>query len=139
MIDANLRQRVDAVFADMDKSDSPGGALLVIDRDQVVYRRGYGLADLETGEPITSDSSFYLASLSKQFTAMAIVLLAERNQLGYDDPLPKHFPQFPLWGRGITIRHLLHHTSGLPDYINLFTANIPDENIRESTDALEGV
>jgi CubicO group peptidase (beta-lactamase class C family) len=80
-----LAERVDAVFADMDKPQHPGAALLVIDHDEIVYSKCYGLTDLETQRPITTDTSFYLASISKQFTAMAIMLLAEcptQNRIG---------------------------------------------------------
>src|SRR5215470_5249893 len=111
-----LVERVDAVFADMEMPQHPGAALLVIDHGESVYSKCYGLADLETQQPITADSSFYLASITKQFTAMAIMLLAEQGKLGYEDRLLAYFPQFPSWGAEIALRHLLHHTSGLPDY-----------------------
>jgi CubicO group peptidase (beta-lactamase class C family) len=94
-----------------------GAALLVIDHHRVVCRKCYGLADLETQRPIAADSSFYLGSISKQFTAMAIMLLAEQGRLSYEDRLPGYFPQFPSWGTEISVRHLLHHTSGLPEYV----------------------
>jgi CubicO group peptidase (beta-lactamase class C family) len=90
-------ERVDAVFADMDMPQRPGAALLAIDHDEIVYRKCYGLADLEAQRPITADSSFYLASLSKQFTAMAIMLVAEQRRLSYEDRLLTYFPKFPSW------------------------------------------
>ena len=83
-------KRVDPVFADMDMPQHPGAALLVIDHDEIVYRKCYGLADLETQRPITADSSFYLASIAKQFTAVAIMLLAEQRKLNYEDRLLAH-------------------------------------------------
>jgi CubicO group peptidase (beta-lactamase class C family) len=116
-------EKIDAVFADMDKPQHPGAALLVIDDDHVVHRKCYGLADFETQRPITADSSFYLGSISKAFTAMAIMLLVEDERLSYDDPLPAFFPQFPSWGTEISVRHLLHHTSGLPEYVPLFSSS----------------
>ena len=131
-----LVERVDAVFADMDKPGHPGAGLLVIDHDEIVYRKGYGLADLETQRPITADSSFYLASISKQFTAMAIMLLAEQRKLSFEDRLPAYFPQFPPWGAEISLRHLLHHTSGLPGYIHFFSSS---ERIPEFTRDITGV
>ena len=124
-----LVERVDAVFADMDMPQHPGAALLVIDHDEILYCKCYGLADLETGRPITADSSFYLASLSKQFTAMAIMLLAEQGKLSFDDRLAGYVPRFPAWGAEITLRHLLHHTSGLPDYFRFFRPRDGDELI----------
>jgi CubicO group peptidase (beta-lactamase class C family) len=81
-LNAAMVEQVDAVFADMDKPQHPGGALLVIDRDEIVYTKGYGLADLETDRPMTMDTSVYLGSISKQFTAMAIMMLAEQKRDG---------------------------------------------------------
>jgi len=112
-----LAERVDAVFADMDLPQHPGAALLVIDHGERLYSECYGLADLESQRPITADSSFYLASISKQFTAMAIMLLAEQGKLSFEDRLLTYFPRFPSWGAEITLRHMLHHTSGLPGYV----------------------
>lgn len=139
-------ERVDTVFSDVDMPQHPGAALIVIDHDEGVYSKCYGLADLESHRPITADSSFYLASISKQFTAMAIMLLAEQGKLGYEDRLPAYFLQFPSWGVGITLRHLLHHTSGLPDYFQLFSSRerilqlfSPNERIREFTRDMTGV
>jgi len=131
-------EQVDAVFADMDLPQHPGAALLVIDHADIVYRRCYGLADLETQRPITADSSFYLASIAKPFTALAIVLLVERGKLDYEDRLPAYFPQFPAWGADISLRHLLHHTSGLPEYFPLFSSGSPDDPIVRARD-LNGV
>lgn len=118
-----LDGKVDAVFADMDVPQHPGAALLVIDRDEIVYRKCYGLADLETSRPITTDSSFYLASISKQFTAMAAMLLADQGGLCFDDRLPVYFPGLPSWSAEISLRYLLHHTAGLPDYFQLFSSS----------------
>lgn len=113
-----LAERVDAVFADMDKPRHPGAALLVIDRGERLYSKCYGVADLETQRPITTDSAFYLASISKQFTAMAVMMLAEQAKLSFDDRLPRYFPQLPAWAAQISLRQMLHHTSGLPAYFH---------------------
>ena len=110
-----LDGRIDAIFADMAVPEHPGAALLVTDRDEIVYRKCYGLADLEARRPMTTDTSLYLASISKQFTAMAIMLLAEEGRLSYEDRLPAYFPHFPAWGAEISLRHLLHHTEGRRD------------------------
>jgi len=123
-----LVERVDAVFADMDKPQHPGAGLLVIDHDEIVYSKCYGLADLETQRPIMADSSFYLASISKQFTAMAIMLLAEQEKLSFEDRLLAYFPRFPSWGAEITLRQMLH-TSGLPDYFPFFKPHNGEEMI----------
>src|SRR5256885_13813359 len=89
-----LDGKIDAVFADMDMPQHPGAALLVIDHDEIVYRKCYGFADLETQRPITPESSFYLASIAKPFTALAIMLLVEQRKLDYEDRLLAYFPQF---------------------------------------------
>lgn len=120
---ARIDAQIDAVFADIDGSRQPGAALLVIDHDEILCAKGYGLADVEAGRPITTDTSFYLASLSKQFTGMAIMQLAEQGKLSFEDPLPEYFPEFPRWGSGITLRHMLHHTSGLPHYTQFFSSS----------------
>lgn len=129
-------ERVDAVFADMDMPQHPGAALLVVDHDEIVYRKSYGLADLETQRPITADTSFYLGSISKAFTGMAIMLLAEYERLTYDDRLSAFFPQLPSWSAEISVLHLLHHTSGLPEYVPLFSTS---EAIPELTREITGV
>jgi CubicO group peptidase (beta-lactamase class C family) len=128
-------ERVDAVFADLDLPRHPGAALLVIDHDEIAYRKCYGTADLETGRSITAESSFYLASISKQFTAMAVMLLAEQGKLRFDDRMAAYLPRFPSWGGDITLRHMLHHTSGLPGY-HLF---IPELHGVTNEDVLERV
>lgn len=131
-----LDDEVDAVFADMNAPAHPGAALLVTDHDEIVYRKCYGLADVEGQRPVTTDTSFYLGSIAKPFTAMAIMMLAEDGKLGYDDCLPAFFPQFPAWGARITVRHLLHHTSGLPGYVQFFSSNA---GIREWTRDINAV
>src|SRR6266567_679190 len=118
-----LDGKIDAVFADMDTPQHPGATLLVVDHDEIVYSKCYGLADVEARRPVTTDTSFYLASISKQFTTMAIMLLAEQGRLSYEDRLPAYFPQFPSWGAEISLRHLLYHTAGLPHYMQFFSSN----------------
>lgn len=112
-------KEVDKIFASWDKPDSPGCALGIIQDGHFIYRRGYGMANLEYGIPLTSQSVFRIGSTSKQFTAMCIVLLEEEGKLSVDDTLKKHFPEMPGYAESITIRHLLHHTSGVRDYLTL--------------------
>ena len=113
----NARQSaaVADLFADFVDDTTPGAAVLVSKDGQLVYRGGFGLADLEDGTPITPDLSFHLGSVGKQFTALAIMILAERGELNFDDPIGDYLPELP-WGQRITIRQLLNHTSGVPDY-----------------------
>jgi CubicO group peptidase (beta-lactamase class C family) len=111
--------QIDRIFADYDKPESPGCAVAVIQQGQVIHQRGYGQAHLEWNSPITPQTVFPVASLSKQFTAMAVALLAEQGLLSLDDDLRKHVPELPDYGSVITLRHLLQHTSGLRDVWSL--------------------
>jgi CubicO group peptidase (beta-lactamase class C family) len=129
--------RVDAVFADYDKPDSPGCALGVYRDGALAYARGYGMADLERGVPITPRTVFDIGSTSKQFSAAAIVLLAQDGTLTLDDDVRRWVPELPDYGARITIRHLLLHTSGLRDYIGLLTlAGHRTDDVTEADDAL---
>lgn len=110
---ANLE--VDRLFKPWDKPDSPGAALAVIKDGKVIYKKGYGYAQLEYDIPITSSTIFHVASVSKQFTAFAIALLANQGKLSLDDDLHRYLPEIPDFGKTITIRHLIHHMSGLRD------------------------
>jgi len=114
-----LTARVDQVFANWDKPDSPGCALAVIKDGKIIYQRGYGMADLEHDIPISPASAFYIGSVSKQFTAFAVAMLAQQGKLALDDDVRKYLPELPDYGTPITIRHLIHHTSGLRDYNTL--------------------
>ncbi len=117
---ANRTAQVDSLFARWSNGISPGVAVLVMKDGKVLYEKGHGLADLRTKAPITPDTVFDLGSIGKQFTAMAIMMLAERGKLSYDDPLSKFFPQFPPYAQRITVRRLLNHTAGLTEYDQLF-------------------
>lgn len=110
--------RIDALFAEFDKPDAPGASVMVIHNGEAVFAKGYGLADLEARVPCSTNSNFRLASVTKQFTAMAVLILAERKQRSLDGRLTDFFPEFPDWGRAISVRHLLTHTSGVVDYEN---------------------
>lgn len=108
-----LDARVDAVFKEYDRPDSPGCAVGVYRDGRLAYAKGYGVANLEHSVPITADTVFYVGSLSKQFTAMSVALAAREGKLSLDDPARKFLPELPDFGKAITIRHLIHHTSGL--------------------------
>jgi CubicO group peptidase (beta-lactamase class C family) len=111
--------KIDALFAPWSKGYTPGAAVIVIQNGKVLFKKGYGLSNLQTRKPISTNTVFLLASLTKQFTAMAIMMLAERGRLKYDDPLSRFFPEFPLYAEKVTIRHLLNHTAGFPEYDDL--------------------
>jgi CubicO group peptidase (beta-lactamase class C family) len=110
---ATLDSRVDAVFQEYDRSDSPGCAVGVYRDGTLAYARGFGSANLEHGIPITPDTVFYVGSVSKQFTAMSVALAAREGKLSLDDPARKFLPELPDFGKPVTIRHFIHHTSGL--------------------------
>lgn len=111
--------QLDAIFAPLADAKSPGLAVFVRKGQHTLLERGYGVRDLRTKAPIDARTNFRLASFTKQFTAMAVMLLVHDGKLRYDEPLTQIFPEFPSYGRAITIRHLLTHTSGLPDYEDL--------------------
>jgi CubicO group peptidase (beta-lactamase class C family) len=119
--DAPDEQKVDRLFAAYNKRDSPGCALGVIRDGRFVYKRGYGTANLDYEMPITSATVFYIGSTSKQFTAMSIAILARKGKLSLDDPIQKFLPELPNVYKNVTITHLLHHTSGIRDYLVLIS------------------
>ena len=129
--------KVDTLFSSITPS-SPGAAVLVIHDGRAVFQRGYGVTDLHTLHKIDEHTNFRLASVTKQFTAMAIMLLVHDGKLRYDESLSEIFPEFPAYGKTITIRNLLNHTSGLLDYEDLMAkqyGNIPDDQIPQIHDA----
>ncbi|GJM31510.1 MAG: penicillin-binding protein 4* [Saprospiraceae bacterium] len=95
------------------------GTILVDEQGQVIYDKAWGYADFQSKKPLTNDAAFYLASVSKQFTTMAVMMLKEQGKLSYDDPLSKYFPEFPPYANTVTIRHMMTHTSGIPDHYRL--------------------
>ena len=112
--------RVDSLLA-FATDATPGCAVAAIRNDAVEYARGYGMADLEHDVPITPPTPFYMASVSKQFAAAAVSLLVLDGKLSLNDDVRTHVPELPTFGSPITIRHLLTHTSGLRDYLTLFS------------------
>ena len=112
-------QKVDQIFSVYDKPGSPGCSLGVIRDGEFVYRKAYGLASLELAVPLSSQSVFYMASVSKQFTAASVVLAAERGYLSLDDDVRKYIPELPDYGHVITLRQMIHQTSGFRDFLTL--------------------
>ncbi|WP_231424766.1 serine hydrolase [Pedobacter sp. Leaf250] len=107
---------LDSVYQALYASGSFNGNVLIAEKGKVVFKKSYGFADAVTQEKLNLQTVFELASVSKQFTAMGIVLLKKRGQLNYDDPISKYLPELNFYD-GVTIRNLLNHTSGVPDYI----------------------
>jgi CubicO group peptidase (beta-lactamase class C family) len=110
---------VERIFQGLTDNQSPGFAVLVRENGRTAFERGYGVRDLRSRRAIDSHTNFRLASCTKQFTAMAIMLLVHDGKLRHEERLTDVFPEFPDYGRAITIRNLLNHTSGLPDYESL--------------------
>lgn len=135
--DRETTRRVDAVFAQLDRPDSPGCALGVYRSGTIAYARGYGMADLERHVPITPHTVFDIGSTSKQFSAAAILLLQQDGRLTLDDAVRTWIPELPPYADRITVRHMLLHTSGLRDYINLLTlAGARIDGVTDAADAL---
>ena len=111
----SVAQKIDKLFSQWNNPNTPGCAIGVVRNDSLIYAKGYGIANLEYGIPITPETIFHMASVSKQFTAYSIVLLARQGKLRLDDDIHQYLPWFPDLKEKITIRHLLSHTSGIRD------------------------
>lgn len=118
---------IDRLFSDYDSDGMPGAAVLVIRDGDAVLSRNYGLAIVADGIPVQAGTNFRLASVTKQFTATSVLMLAERGKLDLDDSIRRYFPQFPAFTDDVTIRHLLQHTSGLYDYEPIYGDPFPEQ------------
>ncbi len=128
--------RIDALLWQWNRSDSPGAMVAVVENGEIVFAHDYGMADLEQGVPIRAETTFSLASMSKQFAAAAVALLAEQGRLKLDDDVRRYIPELPDYGHRITVSDLVHHTSGLRDYLQLWglsgramTDSMPEDQI----------
>ena len=110
---------IDSLFLQQDNESSPGAAIGIIQEGKLIYTKGYGMGNLDYQIPLSADSKFYIASTSKQFTATCIALLSIEGKIGLDDEIQKYITEIPNYGKKITIRNLVHHTSGLRDYLGL--------------------
>jgi CubicO group peptidase (beta-lactamase class C family) len=115
----NQPQRLDSLFSSLYAKQMFNGNVLVADKGAVIFKKSYGFADESTKRKINNETIFELASVSKQFTAMGIVMLQKQGQLEYDDKISKYIPELEFY-EDVTIRNLLNHTGGLPDYMELF-------------------
>lgn len=134
---------IDKIMRKYDSKDAPGASVLVMKDGKILFKKGYGVTDISTGKKIHPETNFRLASITKQFTAMSILLLEEQGKLSLSDPITKYFPDFPEYGREIIIIDLLTHSSGLIDYEDLMPAaqsvQLHDEDclrLMHSTDKL---
>jgi CubicO group peptidase (beta-lactamase class C family) len=134
----DLPEQVDAVFADYDSTASPGCSLGVIQDGDLVYARGYGMASLDHGVPLGPRSVFRIASTSKQFTAFAIQLLVDRGKIDLDSDVRTYLPELPEYERPVTVRQLIHHTSGYRDYLALtYLAGMRDDDYYTDAEVLD--
>jgi CubicO group peptidase (beta-lactamase class C family) len=122
----------DALLAAVGSPREPGAGILVLQDGRVAYLGARGVADMQAMRPIDGRTAFRLASVTKQFTAMAVMMLVRDGKLRYQDSLTAIFPDFPAYGRAITVGHLLNHTSGLPDYEDLMPPADPSLSVEES-------
>lgn len=128
----NLEKDLDQLLHQRFDKNQAGIAVMVVKEGKVLYKKGVGMANVDTKEPLSSQSNFRMASVSKQFTAMCIMLLAKQGRLSYDDNLLHFFPNFePTVGKKIKVRHLLTHSSGIRDY----ESSLPDERTAQILDA----
>ena len=112
-------EQVDALFAPWDKGDSPGAAVGIFEKGRILYAKGYGIANLDYGIPLSPQTVLRTGSVSKQFVAMGVALLAGQGKLSISDDIRDHLPEMPDYGTPITLGHLLHHTSGIREYLTL--------------------
>ena len=117
--DRELVRQIETYLSKWNGDTIPGFSIAVIKDGELVFKRGYGMADLKRGIPNTAETVYNIGSVSKQFTAMCILLLEEEGKLSLRNPLTRFFPDFPQYADGITLYHLMHQTSGLSDYLNL--------------------
>ena len=137
---SEFESQVDRLFRGSSRAGHPGAVVLVARGDEFLVAKGYGLADLERNVPLTEDSVLDIGSTSKQFTATCLLLLANDGDLKLDDSVRKHIKELPACCEPVTLRHMMLHTSGLPDYIGLLMAGGQHvENRTTMEDALESL
>ncbi|MGV3706887.1 MAG: serine hydrolase domain-containing protein [Arcticibacter sp.] len=133
-VNAQSIRKLDSLFEAMQKDSAFSGSVLIAENGLPIYEKTMGYAQFETKQPITGQTMFELASVSKQFTAMAIMQLHEKNKLAYTDSLNKYFPSIAY--HGITIRHLLNHTSGIPEFLGWDDKRVNIDQINYNKDVL---
>jgi CubicO group peptidase (beta-lactamase class C family) len=125
---------IDAILSAVTQPGAPGLAAVVRKDGRVLFEQGYGVRKLRSQEKIDAQTNFRLASLTKEFTAMAIMLLVKEGKVRYDERLTEIFPEFPAYGKAVTVRNLLNHTGGLPDYEELMDREEKTSGPRWSAD-----
>lgn len=129
----NNEDKIDQIFSEYNKPDMPGAAVMVIKNGEIIFQKGYGIANIESNQPVSETTNFRLASVTKQFTAMSILLLIENGRINFNTTLKELFPDFPEFGSKINIKHLLQQTSGLIDYEDMIddtvTIQLKDKDV----------
>ena len=115
----NLEQQVDAYLQSVYVADEPGVSFLIAKDGKPIYQKAFGMANMELNVPMTTDHVFEIGSITKQFTAVAILMLEEQGKLKVEDDITKYIPDYPTLGKKITIHHLLNHTSGIKSYTSM--------------------
>ena len=131
----NRVQKIDSVLSALYHAGNFNGNVLIAEKGNVIYKRSFGFSNATTKEKLNDSSIFELASVSKQFTATAIVILKEKGKLDYEDNIAKYIPGLSHYGN-ITIRHLLNHTGGLPDYMELMDSTFDKNSIATNEDII---
>lgn len=132
----NQNQQLDSLLSKRHQEGAFNGNVLIAEKGKITFEKSYGLANTETRDPLTSASIFNLASLTKQFTATAVVILKNQGKLSIDDPLEKYIPELAFY-KDITIRNLLTHTSGLPDYMSMMEQKWDKRKIANNRDVID--
>ena len=131
---------VDKIFAEWDKPDTPGCAVGLIEKGKLIYAQGYGMGNLDYNIPMTPRSVVYIASTSKQFTAACVALLILKGEISLEDDIRKYFPEIPEYGNPIKVKNLIHHTSGIRDYLGLMAlAGLSYEDYFDNDTAVEWI
>ena len=114
-----LQKKIDSLFAEFSKENTPGYAIGISKNEETLYKKGYGMANLDYNIPITTQSAFSIASVSKQFTAACIALLILDDKLSLETPVSDFIPELKKYSDTIRVKHLIYNTSGIPDYLRL--------------------
>ncbi len=133
--DMTLEKKIDNIFTEFNNNSTPGVSVAIVQDKNTIYQKGFGLADLENNVSIEPKTNFRLASITKQFTALSIMLLEDEGKLSFEDPIKKYFPNFLDYASKISIKNILQHTSGILDYENhmddTLTVQLKDKDVLE--------
>jgi D-alanyl-D-alanine carboxypeptidase len=139
-MEAPLAERLDAALKPLFKSDAPGATVIVTKDGMPVFRKADGLADVDKKTPMQPEMQLRLGSITKQFTAVAILMLAEQGKLSLQDDITRFLPDYPVKGKRITIEHLLQHTSGIPNYTSMMLFGLSagrDRSVQQMIDSFK--